>query len=517
MTGQVRVSGAELVAPNKVEAHIITNLKSERGFTFKSAGDVTFRIFWSARNVSNVRIGAGGRNPAAPLPKQPFVFTLSPSDPSVVGIQPHTTTTTAIFVGYDPDTETWTYTSVSGTSGGAAEGAWSYSYAYADSTAPISAVTSVNLSAADRPSVPVYYSNPDGTGYVNRTVAAQLNLPLSCVSTAAADFDNDMDQDLYLVCRNAVSNAADILYENRGDGVFTRVPNAGGATGPLGFGAGLGDSVVLADYDLDGFVDIFQTNGLGMFPENPNSAGGPDKLYRNVGNSNHWVQLDLIGTASNRDAIGAQVTANAGNVTQRRTQNGGYHRWSQNFQRVHFGLAANETVDLEVLWPSGAVDTFAGVAADRIYRVTEGGTIAELPMPSDPGPSACNDPLYNKATDRGIFVWRNCIKDVWTIRVSPGGTTYTGTGTLASSMPLGTVTPFNLETNDIFDLSDPNQVAFALKVNGSAHDGFSFKIPEGASVCLSVTGPAGIPVIVGGSRTALPVPFDLTTLKACEP
>ena len=69
--------------------------------------------------------------------------------------------------------------------------------------------------------------------------------------------------------------------------------------------------------------------------------GGPKQLFHNLGNSNHWMEFDLVGTTSNRDGIGSKVYVTAGGVTQYREQNGGYHRWSQNFMRVHVGLATN--------------------------------------------------------------------------------------------------------------------------------------------------------------------------------
>jgi hypothetical protein len=73
-----------------------------------------------------------------------------------------------------------------------------------------------------------------------------------------------------------------------------------------------------------------------------------------------------------RDAGRARVYATTGSKTQYREQNEGYHRWSQNQRRIHFGLADNTTVNLKVNWPSGRVDTFSNVASNRIYIVTEG-------------------------------------------------------------------------------------------------------------------------------------------------
>ena len=70
-------------------------------------------------------------------------------------------------------------------------------------------------------------------------------------------FDNDMDVDAYVVA-SASDNLPNILYENQGDGTFVAVPDAGGAAGTT---LGRGDSVVTADYDGDGFIDLFVTNG----------------------------------------------------------------------------------------------------------------------------------------------------------------------------------------------------------------------------------------------------------------
>ncbi len=67
-------------------------------------------------------------------------------------------------------------------------------------------------------------------------------------------------------------------------------------------------------------------------------------------------------------------------MTQYREQNEGYHRWSQNQRRIHFGLADNTTVTtLKVNWPSGRVSTFSNVASNHVYIVTEGGSIQQAP------------------------------------------------------------------------------------------------------------------------------------------
>jgi ASPIC/UnbV protein len=140
-------------------------------------------------------------------------------------------------------------------------------------------------------------------------------------------------------------------------------------------GAGTTESAVSADYDADGFVDVFVTNGLNLVPQR---TGGQVQLFRNRGNGNHWLEFDLEGVASNRDGVGAKVYVAAGGIMQYREQNGGYHRWSQNYSRIHVALAGNTTADVTILWPSGLSDNYTGVAADAVYRAVEGQSIDVL-------------------------------------------------------------------------------------------------------------------------------------------
>ena len=222
-----------------------------------------------------------------------------------------------------------------------------------------------------KPARPTLLINHNGS-FVDETVAWGLDAPVQCGSVTAGDFDNDMYVDLYLACRTGASNIANILYHNNGDGTFTAVPDAGGAAGPVGLGivdgAGWADSVVSGDYDQDGFLDLFVTNGLNLQPP---YIGGPNKLYHNNGNPNHWIELDLMGVNSDRDATGARVYATALGVTQFRVQDGRNHRWSQDAKRIHFGLAGATTGRLTVKWPSGLVQTFPNVAANKVYTITE--------------------------------------------------------------------------------------------------------------------------------------------------
>ena len=84
-----------------------------------------------------------------------------------------------------------------------------------------------------------------------------------------------------------------------------------------------------------------------------------------------WIDLHLAGTSPNRHANGAKACVTAGGITRVREQNEGYHRWSQNQRRLHFGLAGNTSFNLTVEWPSGNTDVYNNVAAGRIYVATE--------------------------------------------------------------------------------------------------------------------------------------------------
>jgi ASPIC and UnbV/Calx-beta domain/FG-GAP-like repeat len=392
--GAKRLSGADKVGSNEAETQLFTRGGEEKRAHFVTNGDVSFTLIVEREfSTTDVAIGASGWHPDVNVTKQggerTMVLTLSSSDPKVVGIAPHNPANTQkVFIGFDPTSQTWTVVNSPG-------GPWTFLYAGVESTAPVSNVTASGLDSLDRPIEPALVAHKSG-GLRDVTASVGLAKDISCVSTAAADFDNDMDVDLYAVCRGANLNVANIYFDNDGNGNFTQVPQAGGAEGPTGARVGLGESVVTADYDIDGNVDLYVTNGLAM---NPERVGGPDVLFRNVGHrTNQWIQVDLVGTQSNRDGIGARVLATAGGKTQLREQGGGYHRWSQNDKRLHFGLGNHTSADIVIEWPSGRRDTHDNVAAGSVYRAVEGGAIrVRMPGQDPDAPPPGDDPVISIA------------------------------------------------------------------------------------------------------------------------
>ncbi|HEX4627778.1 MAG TPA: CRTAC1 family protein [Gemmatimonadales bacterium] len=120
------------------------------------------------------------------------------------------------------------------------------------------------------------------------------------------------------------------------------------------------------------FADLFNRGVLDVVVANQNQ---PALVYRNsVAPGNHWIGFKLVGTRSNRSAIGAAVTLEAGGARQLKLVDGGMGFASQNDRRLHFGLGQAARVDRVVIrWPSGTLQTIERPAADRLHVVTEPG------------------------------------------------------------------------------------------------------------------------------------------------
>lgn len=346
-------------------SHVIRNSSSQIGgritwsggrtpksVTFQAEGDVEFLIYPHWLSLSEVFIGTKGRHP------NDRSFTVSPEDPDLHGVVDVTTTGfEGVTISYDPDDRSWTIRNAQRSI---------FVDFIAKATEAISTFETSGFDLFDVNGKGVLYLKQN-KGFSKKALMAEAGAESSCISVAAADFDNDMDLDLYMVCTGPVTNLPNRLLENDGKGGFVLVPDAGGAAGSE---FGRGDVAAVADYDRDGFLDLFVTNGA-----DPNSifeAEGPHQLFRNQGNHNHWLEIDLEGVVSNRDAIGSRVEVIAGGVTQVREQTGGMHRIAQNHQRLHFGLGLNQQVDrITVIWPSGIVQNLQKIQADQILRIIE--------------------------------------------------------------------------------------------------------------------------------------------------
>src|SRR5579872_3954898 len=185
------------------------------------------------------------------------------------------------------------------------------------------------------------------------------------------DYDNDGWLDLFIANGHVYEEVERVtpgshykqinsLFHNEGNGRFREVSQSSGDgfTRPYA-----GRGAAFADFDNDGQMDVVVAN-----------AGDPPLLLHNGGApGNHFVNLKLVGTKSNRDAMGARVKLSAGGVAQMREIAGGGSYLSQSDLRAHFGVGRNARIDtIEVVWPSGARQKFQDVQADRFYVIEEG-------------------------------------------------------------------------------------------------------------------------------------------------
>jgi hypothetical protein len=203
----------------------------------------------------------------------------------------------------------------------------------------------------------LYRNNGDGT--FSRITTGQIVTDSEKSDGCAwGDYDADGFLDLFVSNVNGENNS---LYRNNGDGTFANI-----ITGSLVNDGGDSRGCAWGDFDNDGFLDLYVCNG-----SNQNNF-----LYRNTGNTNRWLTVRLIGTMSNRNAIGAKVKVQAiiGGLStwQLREVSGGSGRGSQNDLRAHFGLGDARIINtLRIEWPSGIVQELHDVAPGQFLTVTE--------------------------------------------------------------------------------------------------------------------------------------------------
>jgi len=214
----------------------------------------------------------------------------------------------------------------------------------------------------------LFRNNGDRT-FTDQTDAAGVRDSGWSWGTTFLDHDNDGDLDLAITNGWPFSFDRSRLYQND-NGVFTDISTASGITDGVCPCSSLGDQgrgLLSLDYDHDGDLDIFITKN-----------GAAPILYRNDGgNANDWLRINVEGTVSNRDGIGALITVdpdiNVVGDEMVREIGAGSNFLSQNESTAHFGLGLNAgTIDLvTIVWPSGTVEELSNVSANQLLTLVE--------------------------------------------------------------------------------------------------------------------------------------------------
>ena len=197
------------------------------------------------------------------------------------------------------------------------------------------------------------------------------------------DYDNDGRRDLFMANGHVLDNIqryhaetryaeSKLMFRNSGAGIFENVSDQLGADF---LQARVSRGAATGDFDNDGDLDILVSNN-----------GQPPQLLRNDGgSSNHWLQLFLIGTRSNRDAVGSRVRVTAGDLILYDERKGGMSYQSAQDPRLHFGLGQRSAIhQIEIKWPSGGLTKLTNLKADQILAIEEGKGLVHRPFPRVP-------------------------------------------------------------------------------------------------------------------------------------
>jgi hypothetical protein len=233
----------------------------------------------------------------------------------------------------------------------------------------------------------LYRNSQDGT-FTDETFRSRIGnraVLLSGVAMKFLDYDNDGWNDILQLNGAMLDNVSLyhgevsykeplLMYRNLGKGEFDKVSES---LGPDFSRPIVGRGLATADYDNDGDIDIV-TNNRGDFPS----------LLRNDGgNAYHWLTVQLVGTKSNRDGIGASLRLTSEGFVRVEQAKGGMSYMSASDPRIHFGLGKRAKIEsLEITWPSGKVDRLTNVTLDQIITVKEGAGTISRRFPKIPSP-----------------------------------------------------------------------------------------------------------------------------------
>jgi hypothetical protein len=233
----------------------------------------------------------------------------------------------------------------------------------------------------------LYHNNGDGS-FTDATYSSGIGNKARLLSGVAAkflDYDNDGWIDIVQLNGAMLDNESlyhsevsykepMLMFHNLGQGRFEKSSET---LGPDFLRPVAGRGLATADFDNDGDIDI-AANNRGDYPE----------LLRNDGgNTNHWLEVLLIGAKSNRDGIGSVLKLTSEGFVQVQQCQGGGSYMSSSDPRIHFGLGKRTKIEsLAIAWPSGQVDKLANPPVDRIIAVKEGVGIVQHPFPRIPAP-----------------------------------------------------------------------------------------------------------------------------------
>jgi enediyne biosynthesis protein E4 len=218
----------------------------------------------------------------------------------------------------------------------------------------------------------VLYQNDGKAQFQDVTRTSRIGIESSfiCWGAGIVDLDNDGYPDIFLVTGTVYPEVAKqlsqypaksprILFRNLGNGTFEEL---GEAAGPGVTAEHSSRGCAFGDFDNDGDVDILIVN-----------LNEPPSLLRNdLRGENRWLKLRLVGTKSNRSAIGARVLLHYGGKVQAQAVMSQSSYFSANDPRLHFGLGSSKTADIDIYWPNGNLERFKNLAANQLVTIVEG-------------------------------------------------------------------------------------------------------------------------------------------------
>jgi hypothetical protein len=224
---------------------------------------------------------------------------------------------------------------------------------------------------------PALYKN-DGTGLfeeVSLRTGLGVEIRYICWGAAFEDFDNDGWPDIVMITGSIYPEVAvrfpewpyrtpRLFYRNLRNGKFELIDDPG----PGFTAAHSSRGSAFGDFDNDGDLDILIMN-----------MNEPPSLLRNdVRGDNTWLKIFLVGTKSNRSAIGSRVVANYGKKKQAKTVTAQNSFYSSSDRRLHFGLGDADLADIEIFWPNGGVEKYRSLPANHLVTIKEGTGVTKL-------------------------------------------------------------------------------------------------------------------------------------------